>query len=376
MHDNVNDKGSNPCTGCGVCAIACPQNCINIKFDVNGFLSPYIDILSCSHCGICKTVCYKYIDLSSINPRQSFKNKKVLAVINNYLEQLNTVTTAGVASSLSSYFMQSKYNVCGAIFDIKTDTCHHIATSSKNSLNLLKGSKYLQSNTQKAFSEVIFTDKPAIVFGTPCQIFGFRKEINRRGIENQFVLVDFFCRGVPTHHLWSCYKSYIQDQFNLGDFKTVNFRDKSTGWHSFGMKISDVTGKEYKQTVYNDLFYYFYLRNLVMNPACYNCKFRHDLSSADIRLGDFWGAKYKSFNDGVGLVILLTSKGENLWSQTKFGFRYENCTTEDIYISQKIGTIPMPDKYAYIISLLNSGTDLKEILASHNSPNKLTNEQQ
>ena len=50
--------------------------------------------------------------------------------------------------------------------------------------------------------------------------------------------------------------------------------------------------------------------------ACYECNFRTS-SSADIRIGDYWGPRYKDDKEGVSMVIVMTEAGENLLSKLK-----------------------------------------------------------
>lgn len=50
-----------------------------------------------------------------------------------------------------------------------------------------------------------------------------------------------------------------------------------------------------------------------MNPACIkDCKYKYDQSSADIRIGDFWGETYKDNEDGVSAAIAFTQKGKRI----------------------------------------------------------------
>lgn len=365
ISNNITDKGYNPCTGCSACAVACPQHCIEMKLDLEGFLVASVNEDNCTHCGICKEVCYKYFVSDLLIPRKSFHESKVLAVVNNYFEQMRTVSSAGVATTLARHYQSQGYDVCGCVFNVATDTCCHKVVRDEKEIDELKGSKYLQSSTYSAFSELISSKSPTIVFGTPCQIYGFRKEIQRRGVENRFILIDLFCRGVPSFYLWKSYRSFIQRTFNLGEFRSVDFRDKTQGWHRFAMRISDINGTDYAQSLYNDLFYYFYLSNTVMSEACYACKFRHDLSMADIRLGDFWGDKYRDYDEGVSLVVLLTQKGESAVNSIAPTIRSEVCSVDDIYESQRICAIPVPEDRTRIISSLASGDSLENIFLMH-----------
>ena len=45
------------CTGCTACASICPQDCINMVFNDEGFLYPSIDIDKCTNCGLCEEIC-------------------------------------------------------------------------------------------------------------------------------------------------------------------------------------------------------------------------------------------------------------------------------------------------------------------------------
>lgn len=44
-------------------------------------------------------------------------------------------------------------------------------------------------------------------------------------------------------------------------------------------------------------------------PTCYECAYR-TASAADIRLGDYWGPRYKDDKNGVSMVIAMTITGE------------------------------------------------------------------
>ena len=50
-------KNKAECTGCHACYSKCPQDCINMIEDEEGFLYPNIDSTKCIKCGLCEKVC-------------------------------------------------------------------------------------------------------------------------------------------------------------------------------------------------------------------------------------------------------------------------------------------------------------------------------
>lgn len=370
MENNILDKGFYECTGCSACAIACPFDAIKIELSIEGFYEPILDDEKCTHCGLCKEVCYKYLSDKDINPGEVYKEKKIVAVLNNFTEQLHTVATAGIATKLAKQFFLNNYYVCGVSFNPQEDVCKHFILKSENDIERAKGSKYLQSYCYSAFSELFKEKKKTIVFGLPCQIFGLRKLIRQKGIEDQFVLVDFYCAGVPTLNLWVQYKDFISRIFSLGELETVNFRDKTQGWHKFSIELKDKNGQKYRQNLYNDMFYSFYLKKVCLNKPCYDCQLRHNLISSDIRLGDFWGRKYQKFDDGVELMVIITKKGEETWESIKNAFRYEYAEIKDVLASQKFNKMPIPIVYDGVIDALSKKEKLEVIHSKYDINNK------
>jgi len=363
MQNTILDNGSNECTGCSACAAICPTSAIYMGYDENGFYVPFLEENKCIECGLCKEVCYKYLEDSHITPRDDYKSKPVLAVTNNYVEQMHLVSTSGVATQLAKHYFKKGYKVCGAAFNDDFTGCEHIVARDVYDIIKFKGSKYLQSACSRAFSQLIKTSKKSIIFGTPCQIYGIRKLIKLKKIEDSFILVDLFCVGVPSLNLWVQYKDFISRNYNLENLKQVNFRDKTQGWHKYSIKVINASGLEYRENIFNDMFFSFYLKKVCLNKPCYDCKLRHNAVYSDIRLGDFWGDKYSSYDDGVSIMVLLTKRGEKAWDSIKTSFRFEECKTEDIFISQKYNKIEIPEPYNEVIKALQNKEKLEKINA-------------
>ena len=86
MQNTILDNGSNVCTGCSACVAICHTSAFNIGYDKDGFYVPFLEKTKCIECGLCKEVCYKYLEDSDITPRNDYEDKPVLAVTNNYVE--------------------------------------------------------------------------------------------------------------------------------------------------------------------------------------------------------------------------------------------------------------------------------------------------
>lgn len=61
--------------------------------------------------------------------------------------------------------------------------------------------------------------------------------IRHFGVEDNFVLMDFFCHGVPTLLLWNKYLSEVEAK--IGDATFVSWRNKTTGWQDSWAMCAD-----------------------------------------------------------------------------------------------------------------------------------------
>ena len=361
---NINRVGSNPCSSCGLCVVACSQDAITFSYDENGFYRPTVNDNKCNDCGICCKVCYKYLDEKS--PFENvFKNKPIYAAWSKEKSTVLSSSSGGVGYELTSYYDSIGYNVCGVIFDAAGDVCKHIIAKSKKDIEAIKASKYLQSYTIDAFSQ-LKKDEKYVVVGTPCQIYGLRKWIQLKEWEDNFILVDFFCHGTPGFNLWKKYKKYICEKYELDSkWEFVNFRKKNpeSKWHKNAISIRDSSGKKFEKSraFSEDLFFKFFLNNSCLNEACYKCKLRLDYCASDIRIGDFWGQKYAANDDGVSLVIINTPKGEEIWKEIKDKFTIEKCNYEDLKLSQPIRYFTVYPKRATILKALKDNKPLEKI---------------
>lgn len=296
------------CFGCGVCATACAHNVIGIQLNRNGFYEPYIATPDrCTDCGLCAEVCaYSHPDLA--------KNSSVIASYagwSNDSEVRRRSTSGGVAFELCKYLLDQEYEVCAVRYNSELGRAEHYIAKTIEELAPSKGSKYIQSYTLDGFSTI---DKSAkyLVVGTPCQIDSFRRFIQKFRCEENFILLDFFCHGVPSMLAWQKYLIWAKQK--TGKIQSVTWRDKSRGWrNSYIMNIKGDKGSLISSRGQGDMFLNLFLSDCCLGPQCHkDCKYKCDQSAADIRIGDFWGREYKSNTEGINSVLCFSQKGQDL----------------------------------------------------------------
>ena len=344
------------CFNCGLCGTVCPQNIVSIRRNPEGFYSPLImDEEKCTECGLCLKVCAFNTPLARIEDNTDYfsawSNNKVIRA---------TSSSGGIAYELSRQALKHGFKIIAVKFDAKSGYAMHYIAECQNELLQSQGSKYVQSLTHFAIKSIEKGER-YMVFGTPCQIHSLRNLICMKHIQDDFILVDFFCHGIPSYNLLDKY--IAERQGVTGKVHDVVWRDKSNGgWHnSWNMIISGENNETRCSIKDGDLFYRFFLKNRCLNEACYkSCKYKLDSSAADIRLGDLWGSKYESNNEGVSGVMVLTVKGKEVIASL------DNCTfnreNKDI-VQEAQMKIPAkkPASCNYVKSALQTGKTLIDI---------------
>lgn len=314
------------CFGCGVCAVACPKKIIQIKTNSIGFYVPYIENENlCIECGICKEVCsFAHNDIAL---KQDFV--KPYAGWSKSPGVRRVCSSGGIGFEIGRSLISKGFKVCAVRYNVDLNRAEHYVANSPEELLDSIGSKYIQSYTLSGFADINRKDKYLVV-GTPCQIDSFRRYIKKFRCEDRFILMDFFCHGVPSSLMWQKYLKSVEKVTGQVDY--VSWRNKFTGWHdSWSMAVNGAKTQlnevpwydsynlliREKKSLYNsrysqgDAFYKLFLGDLCLGKQCYkNCRFKLDMSSADIRLGDCWGSYYNDNDEGVSGAIAFTQVGE------------------------------------------------------------------
>lgn len=301
------------CYGCGVCTIGCPVNIINLELNKYGFYEPVIkDQEKCIECGICLDVCaynHKQTALGELPDIKAYagwsKNEDIR----------EDCTTGGIGYEIAKLAIKKGEKVCGVKYNYSLNRAEHITTSEENEVEQLRGTKYIPSYTQDGFKE-IGRKEETVIFGLPCQIDSFRRYIRRFKIEDKYTLVDLFCYGVPSLTLWKRYLSTLDTNITSPD--RIKFRSKRFGWHDSACIEIEGNGQEFFEKGIDSTFFKIFFSDACLNKCCYKaCKYKRTSSSADIRIGDFWGKEYRENKKGVNLLLVLTPKGETFVAELK-----------------------------------------------------------
>ena len=307
----INDKTK--CSGCCACVNICENKAIKMIVDDEGFWYPQIKS-NCNNCGKCEDVC----PIINKPMTEEFPLKTYAAYNKNENVRLKS-SSGGIFTLLAEYVLAKDGVVFGAAFEDDCRQLKHIAVSSADDLEKLRGSKYLQSDIGESYSLVkkyLNDEKPVLFTGTPCQINGLVKFLGRP-YDNLF-LQDLICHGVPSPLLWNKYLDYIEEN-EKSLMKNINFRDKASGWNKYSVTLTLATNEKISSLFYKDKYMKIFLRDSCLRPSCYNCEFKGLSRVSDITLGDFWGVEQVlpqlSDNKGVSSVFVNSLRGQKFFDE-------------------------------------------------------------
>lgn len=314
------------CCGCTACSTICPKQSITMLKDKEGFLYPIIDNNKCIECKLCIKVCAfteKYIE--KYNYGDNLDNPIAYAVKHKEESDRATSRSGGMFVALSDFIIKNNGVIYGATFDEQFNVLHKRATT-KDERDKLKGSKYVQSDMGNTFSQVkqdLLNDKYVLFVGTPCQTSGLKSYLKRFNNSKLFIC-DIICHGVPSPLIWENNLKFIERRYKR-KIVSVNFRDKSYGWHTH---IESYNLDNRKRKVKAEYFTSLFCKNIISRPCCEECKFTNLKRPSDITLGDFWGINrvlhhYKNDDKGISLVLVNTKKGVNWFDSVKDDIYYE-----------------------------------------------------
>ena len=291
------------------CINVCPNNAITIVEDEVGYFFPSINQNECVNCGLCIKTC------PSTTPTElHYPEKRFVGFTCDRNEQFAS-TSGGIATAVCRYVIHHGGVAYGCTAMDYRDV-HHIRIVNEDDLNLLRGSKYVQSRIGLIFQQIredLKYRKVAFV-GCPCQVAGLNNYL-RKPYDN-LITMDFVCHGVPCNTiLTEAVKSYkVEDKA-----QSVAFRKKEKNGNTvYGLFVKDDQGnmivdKPFPQDPYITGF----LSAMFYRPSCYSCQYAQIKRCSDLTLGDYKEGKLKTSLSaqkryGISVILANTPKGITL----------------------------------------------------------------
>ena len=211
------------CTGCHACFSVCPQRCISMNMDEEGFVYPKVNLNNCIQCRSC-------IDVCPIVNRPILSNKPTAYACINKDDVIRLESSSGgVFTLVAEQIVENDGVVFGVGFDENFNVIHHYVEN-KEGLGRFRGSKYVQSkigDTFKQAKDLLEQGRKVLFTGTPCQISGLNSYLGK-DYDNLFCM-DNICHGVPSPKVWENYVSFREDKA-CSQTKKIAFRCKDEGW--------------------------------------------------------------------------------------------------------------------------------------------------
>ena len=353
------------CCGCGACKTQCKFDAITIRQDKDGFYRAFIDDEKCVRCSLCNEVCPMQGSPADVN----ISDSRLYSYQDNDPKILAMSSSGGIGYRLAEHLHNSSYSIVGCKYDAVQGKAVHTVLEPEEGIEGIKrysGSKYLQSQFATALEIGKSSMHPVAFFGTPCQIAAARKIFKNN--EN-VVLIDLICHGVPTSYLFDRYKQFLDDKHGIKNINSISFRFKDKGWHDKHI-FADGDSKEYISSERTDPFMQLFTYSTCYGKQCYECRWRAS-SAADIRIGDYWGKRFASDERGVNMVVSLTPKGEailNNIKQNNYGCLVER-DIEDYFINQLSHNIHEPIYWnRLIMELSSSSADITQLSRKYGYP--------
>lgn len=314
------------CTGCGVCVAVCPQKCIAMEHNSEGFLYP-IKNDSCIECGVCVKLCPR------INPVKMNLDveQKAYAAVSKDLKIWRKSASGGAFTEICKAWNNEKSVFVGAIWD-GFRVIHKVVDYSN--ISQLNKSKYLASELGEVFTEVknyLLNGFRVVFSGTPCQVAGLRTFL--KVDYDNLLLIDLICHGVGSPNVFrDCVK---QTEIDLGCvIDSYEFRYKDRVFVQD--HIQKITSERKRILLENDRYMQLFTKQDCLRKSCgQNCIYRTKNRLGDITIGDFKGLtmvfpSLSGCKENYSTIVVNTKKGGKIMELLMANMQMLECSIQDI----------------------------------------------
>lgn len=259
----------------------------------------------------------------------SYQTPLIYAVKHKNEEVRSQSRSGGAFTALSDEILEQGGAVYGCVLT-EDFRAIHVRAVTKQGRDLMRGSKYIQSELGTVFCQVredLNAGLPVLFSGTSCQVAALKSFLGKP--YEQLICVDIVCHGVPSPLVWEKYLQW-QEEKNRSKVKAVDFRNKSVyGWADHVESLFMENGTRVDSNVFKTLFF----GHCILRPCCHKCPYKSIQHPGDITIADYWGIDNAApgFNDnkGVSLVLVNGDQGRNLWEKICGQLNYRETKIED-----------------------------------------------
>lgn len=262
---------------------------------------------------------------------------------------LKKSSSGGIATLLSEHFLKSGNAVSAVAYNYSTHRAEFVLLTDMNDIDIIKGSKYIQSYTGDIFakSEQWCKDNPTkklLFIGMGCQADAFRMYAEDKKFREQAFIVDIVCHGSPSPLIWSDYITRLEKKYR-GKVSYISFKDKRKGWNS-PTALCKIRGIERSLSDYVQLFY----NQCILRPSCHVCPYTTVDRLVDMTIGDFWGIEKQlpalDVKDGISLIIIHSDESRKLFEQLQEKIEYWKSEKKDCLQPNLLAPTPMSKQRA------------------------------
>lgn len=312
MENTICKVDYNDCTGCGACVNKCPKNAIVMQYSDEGFLYPEIKHELCVNCGQCLAICPAEHPIPLHNTPESYA---IWASDDIRMKS----SSGGMFTLLANFVLEQKGAVCGAAYSADYQTVYHCWAESKEELGKLRGSKYVQSDTQLTYRQAkqyLDAGRAVLYTGCPCQVAGLYSYLGKE-YENLYT-ADLVCHGANSV---KAYQSFLKEFTEGQEIEKVDFRDKKYYTWSTPTVVYLKNGDVKKAAWDKGTWYIGFLNGIINRKNCFHCPYAKAERVADITLADCWQV-YRinsAYDDrkGTSLVLVNDARGQKLLEELR-----------------------------------------------------------
>lgn len=348
------------CCGCTACFNICPQKCISMQPDEEGFSYPVIDKNQCIDCGLCEKAC----PILNYNPIEG-KEPTAYVVRTKNKKDLRRSTSGGFSTPLAQWFFNNGGSVWTASYDKDWNVIHKEFTSDGIEFAKTRGSKYVQSYLGDAYTKIqegLENNRRICFIGTTCQVYGLKQFLKKD--YQKLVTVDLVCHGTPSPKLWGKYIKYQMKKYG-SKITEINFRHKTYGYHSGTMMLTFENGKKYTGSARVDYMLKSFFSEISSRPSCYACKFKDLNRVSDFTIYDCWhmGELLEKKDDDKGYtnLVVQSNKGSEILKEIATAYEIFPVDIEKAIaldgIMVRNSAIPHKDRKDFYIDLDEHGID-------------------